>query len=455
MVNLVKLHQNQALLFILQTFIQHVEENTGKIRAIRHPSSGRRLNLSPYIPGSSGWRTAYPNNKQSEKDRGYEPDYAENPLFVTDVTDDLTKHPFVAQREEFTSAFNSIRYWEHSLFTGRGCTKVTQFGVPLQDQLCKLVDMPKSIPFNLSLLDKMSVETDVKYDENTAVQVLQWIYFVLEDEKETNDPKCKYSNHFINFGGVEILVRFLMSSTAFQNDIAFGIEAKKRAQSKALALSNLYMLLISPEGNKVAQQLLSYGDLPEYLFKLFGLQRSTYKNAIEVLGSLIRFQEQVFNLASVPALKNVLSNMEDEYLLKSLMFFLGMKRYANSTSRHNKNTMKHMSDANDAHLLMDDNILTRLIEIACGTDDDASTSELYPVIQRVNADIRNVSGDKPCTYQLEKYRKEIRIRDVMQEDGGIIFLSTATENQIESLRILSWVQRNTVKDQVSYIFIVY
>ncbi|XP_064640748.1 short transient receptor potential channel 4-associated protein-like isoform X2 [Lineus longissimus] len=199
-------------------------------------------------------------------------------------------------------------------YTGNGHRGLHQLPSHIINEMDENYDL-LGILGTIQVLEEYSVKTD--YDADDGYETMKDILGQLTQfdarQSDNVDELNKYAKVFLEYGGIEVLMRILMLSSSFPNESSQSKEIEPYLRVKSVISEILTRMCSRDIGTKVAKDLTKNHDLMNYLFTLFA-HRKTYLTTCELVEDMLQARRSVFNLTTIDNIKTLIPCLDDEKL---------------------------------------------------------------------------------------------------------------------------------------------
>ena len=308
-----------------------------------------------------------------------------------DVTNTTGKNHHL---RHFRSMSDRMRKGECSIFEGfhsgmqrQGCGFRSYSDLPV-DLTTTLDRKEKSMKIPLIIREISQLSVDCKANAQRLCELLKCHLHSLtlfeprlaqgvgtnpEEEESNIMERCKL---FRKYRGCEVLIDVIMSTSYFTEGTDAADETKPEAllRAKSLACEILGKLVVmTMDGEQVAEQLAAREDLLLYLFRLLPLEKICI-TATDLIEVILQSRREILNLSAIPSLPRLVSTMGDEQLANfcriCAVTVSDLDMYENKTSLLQQNKQKRsktfvpLRDINQDVLLNVPDLLHRLVALA-------------------------------------------------------------------------------------------
>ncbi|KAK2190340.1 hypothetical protein NP493_84g05051 [Ridgeia piscesae] len=265
-------------------------------------------------------------------------------------------------------------------YTAVGCTRLSQLSTTVIDQMNKNLDL-HNIPETIQQLDDYSV--DLGFDTFRCMELLKDVYSRItnfearrnhDERRDDVDEQAKYAKMFMDYGGVEVLVRLLMFNSLLPAQCKHSQDTELQLRVKSLILDILCRFVSMSMGEELSRRLTERDDMLSYVFTLLG-HGKTCITACQFLEDLLQARREVLNLASIRNLRSLIISLDDRKLANFCRILAvtisDLDIYENKSSLYAQNKQKrstgfiNVRDINQELLLNIPDMLSRLVNIAC------------------------------------------------------------------------------------------
>ncbi|XP_074645755.1 short transient receptor potential channel 4-associated protein-like [Tubulanus polymorphus] len=257
---------------------------------------------------------------------------------------------------------------------GRGFKRLHQLPIHILDDLDESLDL-MGVPNTIQVLDEYSAKAFYDTDEcfETLKEVNTHVTTFESRQSDNVEDMNKYAKIFYEYGGVEVLIRLLMSTSIFPNESKSSRELQCYLRVKSLILQIMSKIITREIGTKVAKELAWQDDLLSYMFSLLAYKK-TYITACDLIEDLLQSRRQVFNLSGIKNMRALVPFFDDEKLANFCRILAicisDLDLYENKSSLFAQNKQKrskgfvNVRDVNQDLLLGIPDLVTRLVNIA-------------------------------------------------------------------------------------------
>lgn len=196
-------------------------------------------------------------------------------------------------------------------------------------------------------------------------------------DENGEDPQTKFANVFVEFGGVDTILRLLMMNSLLPPEAASNEDKTHQLRVKSVALEILSRIISTEPGDALAKRLTEFDDILNHVFTYLAYDM-TCLTACQVLEDFLQARQTVLNLSTISNIRRLVTCLDDKKLANFCRVLAvtisDLDIYEDKSSlfaQHRQKNAKgfiNVRDVNQEMLLSIQDLVPRLVKIAVAYD---------------------------------------------------------------------------------------